>query len=78
MITEVEIDKFNEGIYPEGKIKWYAGQGRSSDLMKRLYAQGYRAYQSGVIHILRDNEGKQVTTGYSWEGLLRNTAILMR
>ena len=50
--------------YEEGKIYWEHCKGYTSDLMKRLMKQGYYAVKEEVV------------TGYSWEGLLFNTAKL--
>lgn len=73
-----QVEKMNEEItFADGKIKWENGKGYTSETMKYLYQCGYRAVTSGVLHILYDNENKEVTTAYSWEGLLLNTAKIM-
>ena len=74
-MNALDINKMNEQIsYDEGKIYWENLKGHTSDLIKRLHKQGYITVKSGAIHILKDKEGKEVTTGYSWEGLLLNVA----
>ena len=78
-MNEFDINKMNEKIgYEEGKIYWDHCKGHTSNLIKRLLKNGYTIVKNGAVHILKDNEGKQVTTGYSWEGLLFNVAVLMR
>jgi len=37
---------------------------------------GSIAVKAGAIHILKNQDGEEVVTGYSWEGLLFNTAKL--
>lgn len=74
-MNEINIQKMNEEItYDEGKIYWDHCKGHTSDLIKRLHKLGYVTVKLGAIHILRDPEGNEITTGYSWEGLLLNTA----
>jgi len=71
------IDVFNKSItYEEGKIYWDYCKGYTSNLIKRLRKQGYTVVLSGAIHILKNKEGNEVTTGTSWERLLYNTAKL--
>ncbi len=78
-MNALQIDELNKEIpYEDGKIVWEAGKGYTSKLMKRLYECGYRASLSGCIHTLYDDNGHKVTDGYSWQGLLKNTALVMR
>lgn len=78
MITENYIGSINEQIsYNEGKI-YNSGRGYTSELIKRLYDNGYRASTSGIMHYLYDNEGRKVLTAYTWIALLKQTAILFR
>jgi len=77
MKNNVQI--YNEQInFEEGKIYFAPGKGYTSKLMERLYSMGYRATTAGIMHYLNDEKGHKVTTAYSWEGLLLQTAILMR
>ena len=76
-MNEINIQKMNEQItYEEGKIYWDHCKGHTSDLIKRLHKQGYVTVKSGAIYILRNPEGQEMTTGYSWEDLLLNIAKL--
>lgn len=78
-MNEIRINEINKEIgYPEGHIYWNWCKGYTSKLIQRLYKVGYYAVKSGAIYIFKDKEGKEVTTGYSWEGMLKNVAILMR
>ena len=78
-MNEIQLTEMNKEIgYKEGEIFWNWNKGYTSKLFQSLYKEGYKAVKSGAIYILKDNEGNEVTTGYSWEGLLKNTAILMR
>ena len=76
-MNKLQINKLNDQIsYEEGKIYWEHCKGHTSDLMKRLMKQGYYAVKAGAIYILKNQDGEEVVTGYSWEGLLFNTAKL--
>jgi hypothetical protein len=78
-MSEIRVQQTNEKIgYPEGKIFWEPLKGWTSQLMKNLYKQGYRACKSGSAHILKDKQGTEVCKGYSWEGLLLEAALIMR
>jgi hypothetical protein len=74
-----DIEKMNDKItYDEGKIYWDHRKGYTSDLIKRLLRSGYTAVKVGAVHVLKDINNQEVVSGYSWEGLLYNTAIIMR
>lgn len=76
-MNQIDIEKMNEKImYEEGKIYWEHCKGHTSNLIKKLHRLGYTTIKTGAIHILKDKEGEEITTGYSWEGLLLNTAKL--
>jgi len=77
-MTQIQIDLLNTNInYNDGKIVWEPNKGYTTKTIKYLFQCGWRAYQSGCLHILRDAEGKEVLTAYSWESLLQKTSILM-
>lgn len=72
-----QVEELNNQItYDEGKIYWAWNKGYTSELIKRLHKIGYMTVKSGAVYILKNPEGEEVTTGYSWEGLLFNTAKL--
>ena len=72
-----DIEKLNDKItYQEGRIYWEHCQGYTSDLIKKLHKLGYTTVKSGGVYILKDKEGKEMLTAYSWEGLLFETAKL--
>jgi hypothetical protein len=74
----IDIEKMNKEItYNDGKIKWEAGKGYTSETMKYLYQCGYRASTSGIMHYLNDSEGNKIAQSYSWLGLLLETAKIM-
>lgn len=76
-MNELQINEMNNKItYQEGKIYWEHCKGHTSDLIKRLHKQGYTTVKSGAVYILKDKEGKEMLTAYSWEGLLFKTAKL--
>ena len=78
-MNELDINKMNEQIgYEEGKIYWEHCKGHTSNLVKRLLKNGYTVIKSGAIYIMKNQDNKQITTGYSWEGLLLNIAVVMR
>jgi len=78
-MNELDIEKLNNEIgYEEGKIYWDWCKGHTSDLVKRLSKNDYTIVKSGAIYILNDEEKNEVTTGYSWEGLLYNIAKVMK
>ena len=78
-MNSIDIAKMNEKInYQEGKIYWDHCKGYTSELIKRLLRSGYTAVKVGAVHVLKDNNNQEVASGYSWEGLLYNTAIIMR
>ncbi|MFA7157589.1 MAG: hypothetical protein WC123_07905 [Bacilli bacterium] len=71
------IEQLNANIsYEEGKIYWDYCQGYTSELIKRLLKSGYIAVKAGAIYILKNPENEEIITGYSWPGLLFNTAKL--
>ena len=76
-MNESQIENMNKNIsYEEGIIYWEQNKGYTSKLIKRLHKQGYTTVKSGAIHILKDKEGKEMLTAYSWPGLLFETAKL--
>ena len=78
-MTEEQINNLNNQIsYEHGKIYNDLNKGFTSKLMQELGQYGYRASTSGAMHYLHDDKGRQVTHAGTWEGLLLNTAIVMR
>jgi len=78
-MNSIDIAKMNEKInYQEGKIYWDYCKGYTSDLIKRLLKIGYTVVKLGAVYILKDKDKNEVITGYSWESLLYNVAIIMR
>jgi len=56
----------------------YTTKGITSKTIQSLYKIGWTASISGSVHILRDKEGKEVLTAYSWVSLLNEVEKLMR
>jgi len=76
-MNKIEVEKLNNNItYDEGKIYYEHCKGYTSDLVKRLRKIGYTIVKRGAVYILKDQKHIEVTSGYSWEGLLFNTAKL--
>ena len=69
------LEKFNATASEEAKI-YSDGIGQTSNLMKRLYKEGYRSYQGKLLHTLEDPKGKWVSEAYSRIGLLINISTL--
>lgn len=67
------LEEFNKSTYKNALI-YSTSKGFTSNLMKNLYAIGYRASLGGIVHTLYDNEGKKVCSSYSWIGILMETA----
>lgn len=78
-MTQNELNAINSQIsYADGQIYWEWNKGYTSKLIKRLYSLGYYAVQSGAIHILKDRQGNEITSGFSWTDLLLRVARTMR
>ncbi len=81
-MNTLQLNSFNADLFRLGynskHIRFEDGKGYTSDLMQNLFKHGWQSVKSGAIHILKDDEGHQVTTAGSWVELLYNTAKVMR